>query len=242
MFGIPGGELIDTSVTVNASIDASQACPTVKQATLRRRIKKGKRRGRRFQNVRRRSIKSDQFGEGSTDEQNAVLPSVRMRSASAFEEDPTGHLVPRRIITKLECETHDHPFFRRVFTIRHTLDHNSPLLTPGARSLVRQNHGFWPAALNSAEAVRNSIHFDQLLISLSGTSNADANSVYFQKIYDFSDVHVGYRFVNMLYRNGADGPLRVDLSLINDVMEQNGGGGEPFDQRSEPKLLEMDVL
>jgi hypothetical protein len=45
----------------------------------------------------------------------------------AFEEDPSGRLVPKRIHSKLECESHEHPFFKRVFTIRHTLDHHSPL-------------------------------------------------------------------------------------------------------------------
>jgi hypothetical protein len=45
---------------------------------------------------------------------------------------------------------------------------------------------------------------------------------------DFVDVNVGYQFVNILYRN-SDGSIGVDTDLINDVREQNGGGGEPLD-------------
>jgi len=37
----------------------------------------------------------------------------------------------------------------------------------------------------------------------------------------------GYQFVNILYRDN-DGSLGVDTDLINDVREQNGGGGEPL--------------
>ena len=38
---------------------------------------------------------------------------------------------------------------------------------------------------------------------------------------------VGYQFVDALYR-GRRGQLKVDLELVNDVKEQNGGGGEPL--------------
>lgn len=41
-------------------------------------------------------------------------------------------------------------------------------------------------------------------------------------------VNIGYQFVNLLYRDPKDGALKVDTSLINDVREQNGGGGEPL--------------
>ena len=51
--------------------------------------------------------------------------------------------------------------------------------------------------------------------------------MYAQKVYESVDTVVGYTFVNTLYR-GNDGKLHVDLDLINDVREQNGGGGEPL--------------
>ena len=51
--------------------------------------------------------------------------------------------------------------------------------------------------------------------------------MYKQKVYEYSDIVVGYKFVDALYR-GRHGALKVDLNLINDVSEQTGGGGEPF--------------
>ena len=81
---------------------------------------------------------------------------------------------------------------------------------------------------------------------MSGTSNADANSVYAQHIYHFSSVNVGYRFCNVLYRDETDGSLHLDKRLLNDVTEQAGGGGEPFNspmrQASIKHSTDMEIL
>jgi hypothetical protein len=264
-----GGEIIDASINIVASIDASQACPTIKNLTTRRRRggKKGKKNGPR----QRTSQKIDPLRNATLPESVPYLPgspkakfnarkhkttstesspaialgglgSDSHRTHQAFEEDPTGHLVPRRIFSKLEIESPDHPFFKRVWMVRHTVDHNSPLLRAHARNMVKENNGWWPKELNSHEGVRAAIHFDKILVSMSGTSNADANSVYAQKVYDFIDVNVGYRFVNPLYRDLDDGSLRVDTSLINDVSEQAGGGGEPFTSDDRENHHDMIVL
>jgi predicted GNAT family acetyltransferase len=42
------------------------------------------------------------------------------------------------------------------------------------------------------------------------------------------DVNVGYRFANVIYRDMGDGSLGVDHTIINDVLEQVGGGAEPL--------------
>lgn len=275
MHNVPGGEIIDASVNVVACIDASQACPTLKDSLSQRREgKKGKKRvvrnrgalmrrlvslnGSSLANLdqssrdaltmsstnRTRELSTDSIfskfsrGKRMKDVSTGSLSSrfdadfskatTLSRQNQAFEEDPSGHLVPKIILSKLKCETQNHPFFKRVFIVRHTLDRHSPLLKAEPRQLIKQNHGCWPNELNSPECVRDSIHFDQLLISLTGTSNADANTVYAQHVYDFVDVHVGYRFVNMMYREPGDETLLVDKSLLNDVMEQAGGGGETF--------------
>ena len=86
----------------------------------------------------------------------------------------------------------------------------SPLLTPSARRLVRKNHGFWPESLNSYQGVKDSIQFNQILVSLVGVSNITGSEVYAQKVYDYVDRVVGYQFVNVLYK-ADDDSLRVDL-------------------------------
>jgi hypothetical protein len=126
-------------------------------------------------------------------------------------EDPTSRLVTKHIFSKMTIEAGDHPFFKRVWLARHVLDEHSPIVTPRVRRLIRKNSGFWPAKLNKHEAVRDSLKFNQILVSLNGVSNVSASDVYAQKIYDFVDINVGYQFVNILYRD-SDGTLGVDVS------------------------------
>jgi len=143
----------------------------------------------------------------------------------SVDEDHTGQIISKRIFSKMRIEAQEHPFFKRVWLAKHVLDDTSPILTPRARRLVKRNKGHWPETLNTAAGVRRSIKFNQVLVSLNGVSNVSAADVYAQKIYDFVDVNIGYQFVNLLFRD-EKGTLRVDTELINDVREQNGGGGE----------------
>lgn len=250
MHNINGGEIIDATVNVVAAVDAAQACAAMGGASNRRRRgKKGKKGVRRSKTSSMRRLVFGQ-GPGPLDlvpsNSDASEPFSRLARngvklvevgprQQSFEEDPTGLLVPKVMLSKLDCESHEHPFFKRAFMVRHRLDEHSPLLKPRARQMVAQNDGFWPKELNSAECVRSSIQFDWLLVSMSGTSNADANSVYAHKAFDFVDVRVGYRFVNMLYRDSADESLKVDESLLNDIMQQAGGGGEELDTGNSEK-------
>lgn len=230
------GEIIDATMNVVASVDESQGGNHLRRGTQgarRRAGKKGKgKKMRRKISPKKKNMlrESDKFERPTKHKYEHVKKSLAgMFSKSkeqAFEEDPTGKVVPKKIFAKLEIESPEHPFFKRLWLARHVLDHHSPLLRQEARELVRLNGGHWPEELNSAEAVRASIHFDQLLVSLSGTSNVDANSVYAQKVYDFVDVCVGYSLANILFRDKRDNSLAVDLDLINDVKEQYGGGGE----------------
>ena len=43
---------------------------------------------------------------------------------------------------------------------------------------------------------------------------------------------VGYQFVNLMYMN-KHGAHMVDLNLLDDVIEQNGGGAEPLNVRKD---------
>jgi hypothetical protein len=244
--GVVGGEIMDATINVIASIDADQACPTIlRAASFRRRSKKGRLSKKGGNRNKRRSSKrpgtvpplpEDKIMEnysslaGSLGDSSGSNRADRPAAAAQLvEEDPTGSLSPRRIFSKLDVDPQEHPFFKRVWVVRHVLDQESPLLKAHARQMVCRNGGFWPRELNSYDGVRAAVSFDQVLVSMTGTSNADANTVYSQKVYDFADVSVGYRFANMLYRDNADSSLQVDLRLLNDVMEQAGGGGEPLD-------------
>ena len=109
-----------------------------------------------------------------------------------------------------------------MFHGRHRLDENSPLLTPAARNRIKLAGGYWPADMNNCVSIKKSIHFRQLLVCISGTSNANAASVYAQKVYDLVDVNVGYRFVPMIYHADEKGTLKTDPYLLNAVYQQRG--------------------
>jgi hypothetical protein len=273
LHSVKGGEIMDATMNVVASIDESQACTTVRRAARGRR-RKGRRK-RQPSNHRRPAIpctvSEQQSLEASAmslsnDDDDSVRAALFLdqtggKTYQAVDEDLGGDCTPRRIFAKLELETPEHPFFKRVWTACHTLNAASPLLSTQIRRRIRENNGFWPSDLNHYNHVRACIHFDQILVSLSGTSNADANSVYSQKVYDYVDgmshaytctkngrrllvdvffavpneafvsfvlVNVGYRFANVIYRDMGDGSLGVDHTIINDVLEQVGGGAEPL--------------
>lgn len=54
-----------------------------------------------------------------------------------------------------------------------------------------------------------------------------SNTISAQHMYYALDVNVGYEFVPILYRKN-NGEVKVDFDILNDVYEQNGGGGEEF--------------
>jgi len=167
------------------------------------------------------SLRLGGVSEDENEEQQDYRSSMDDTKSSKRNNKP----FPNQIFAKLNVESQEHPFFKRVWNVRHVLDVTSPLVKQEAKELIRINKGHWPEELNNATAVRASIHFDQILVSFSGTSNVDANSVYSQKAYNLGDVGVGYAFCNMLFRE-SDGSIGVDYNLLNDVKEQSGGGGE----------------
>lgn len=243
MHGTIGGEIMDCSMNIVASIDGSKVDQALRKAAIRRRRRKGKRVPRRtnFPVERLESLSSSDH-KGDTIEKLAnMLREEARKPPRAPDEDPFGKIASKQIFSKLEVETPDHPFFKRVWTARHTLDLESPILAEEAKQAIRLNNGFWPKELNDAESVRACMNLDQILVSFSGTSNADANSVYAQKVYDFHDISIGYRFVNMMYHE-SDGSLKVDLANISDVVEQIGGGGEPLEPNQPRFFSELLVL
>lgn len=155
--------------------------------------------------------------------------------------DEGSDLVPQRIFFNLEVETPVFPFFKRVWNIGHVLDQNSPLLSRKAKELIAQNGGFWPEELNNYQAVRENLHFHEIIVNLSGTGNATGSSVYAQKVYSFCDVNIGYSFVSTMFCCPS-GRVGVDHHLINDVVEQNGGGGEPLTVVKERRLSINNVV
>jgi hypothetical protein len=250
-----GGEIMDASLNVVANTDAndvddpttSEHSPSIGMNSSHSdsfgtdsAISNGtpKRRGSKFGNAKlARGINHigsgigsgiNQIGQGiSGIGRISGLAGLVSKRDQPVDEDPAAKLVNKRIFSKMLIEPGDHPFFKRVWVGRHTLDDTSPIVKPKVRRQIRRNGGYWPSRLNNHEGVRDSLQFNQILVSLNGVANVSASDVYAQKIYDFVDINVGYQFVGILYKDN-DGTLKVDTDLLNDVREQKGGGGEPL--------------
>jgi hypothetical protein len=155
---------------------------------------------------------------------NQRSPGVVMMDDGSFAR-PT-------IYSRVELENDSHPFFRRVWTLRHRIDQNSPLLDNIAHGILRQflsNGGEgWPPELNSYKKLREHVKFEDISVTLSGTDNITGSSVYGCTGYTSGDMVIGYRFANALVKEKSTGHVGVDLGLISDVLEQHGGGGEPL--------------
>jgi hypothetical protein len=248
------GEIIDASLSVAASVDATQLEQKVK---LDDNKKSGySRKGSTGDFVRTKDLlhqdlpmrvdwdsAHSMIRQMLTEAENTTHhpAGVEYTEFDGGELDFVANLANRKVFSRVMIESGENPFFQRIWTGKHILDHDSPLLKPEVKKLIRMNHGHWPKILDSRSGVRASVKFDQILVSLSGTSNADCNSVYAQKFYSYEDLCVGYKFANMLYRNRR-GYLKVDESLINDVVEQTGGGGEDLFARDHRHMSTHDQI
>ncbi|KAG7353710.1 inward rectifier potassium channel [Nitzschia inconspicua] len=238
LFAEPGGEIIDATLNCVANVDADDTNPSLRNDVGSNEFQYAMSSGADGQSYVASTVDSVdgmQRNSGNvshdSDTTRAVslfLETLTQRNHQTVDEDPSARLVKKRTFSKMVIEAEEHPFFKRVWLGRHVLDETSPIVEPKVRRQIRQNNGYWPERLNDYRAVRDSLQFSQILVSVNGISNVSAAKVYAQKIYDSMDINVGYQFVNLLYKD-TDGSLKVDTDLINDVRQQCGpNAAEPL--------------
>lgn len=124
----------------------------------------------------------------------------------------------------------------------HTLDENSPLLKDSVRERIRQNGG-WPSDLNDYRKIRDSFSddVDHIVVFMQGTSTLTLSSVFKSSTYRLDDIFIGFEFAELGFVSltGASRNdthivhcIRHDLSLVNDIKPQSGGGSEPLGSRA----------
>ena len=135
---------------------------------------------------------------------------------------------PRRQFRNVNVEPSSVPLFDKILYVRHVLQQDSPLLKNEIRKRMKKNHGRWPPEIDTAEKIRGCFDFTQMIVSLEGISDVSKSTVYSQKVYDISEIRIGWRFSDMTKKTAINGELeyRVDFSKSNVVEEQKGGGGE----------------
>jgi hypothetical protein len=156
----------------------------------------------------------------------------------------------QKVFYKLELKPSSHPYFSRVWFVRHTLNATSPLLRRDIRNMIRDSPSGWDPTLNNYQDIREClVEFHSLQIIMSGASALSRSEVYAEKTYTYEDICVGWRYIAVCYeedprskkkllrerlrrkhiRFGDDAATRVDLSLIHDIVPQRGNDFEPVD-------------
>jgi hypothetical protein len=182
-----GGEILDASLSVVANIDENESSDD--------RDSIGTSSHSQFDNDGMRkeesSTHSSSLNSNHEQQHKHFLTRGRLRQSFfhghvAMEDIPSSSQTTTSKIGHLYCrmkmETHEHPYFNRVWVVRHRLDQHSPLLRERDRREIRRLGGKWPMRLNNAMAIRKSLHFNAILVSLNGLANMSASAVYAQKI------------------------------------------------------------
>mmetsp|Transcript_26529 Transcript_26529/g.56066 ORF Transcript_26529/g.56066 Transcript_26529/m.56066 type:complete len:630 (+) Transcript_26529:146-2035(+) len=156
----------------------------------------------------------------------------------------------QKVFYKLALKPSFHPYFSRVWFLRHTLDATSPLLRREVRQMIRDNSSGWDPTHNNHADIRSClVEFNSLQVIMSGESALSRSEVYAEKTYTYDDVCVGWRYVAVCYEEehekeriwqqcerlkrkhisfGDDAATSVDLSLIHDIAPQRGNDFEPL--------------
>jgi hypothetical protein len=189
LYNEPGGEIMDALLNVVANKNAvndtdphvegwsedSRSRPTSDASIATNNL------GGSSHNYSARS--SSDFSARTPSHYRNRFHDAKMQSeGQMMDDDLSSILVNKHIFSKMEIEASEHPFFRRVWVARHILDAESPILKHKVRRLIRKNGNRWPPKLNNARDIRDSLHFNQILVSLTGVSNISACDVYAQKI------------------------------------------------------------
>jgi len=144
----------------------------------------------------------------------------------------------------VHLEEFEHPLFQRVWKGRHKLDVSSPLLKTSARLILNgldEKGRKWPADWNNVEKVREILNFSDLIVIITGVSNISALTVFENKRYKASDIVVGYKFAPLLYHHPESESIKVNFSLIDDLIEQDNGRAEALGDNYSHKTHHWDT-
>lgn len=128
--------------------------------------------------------------------------------------------MPNLVFEKVSLEPDCHPCFTTSWMITHTLDENSPLVKREIREKIKTASGRWPEELANEKTIKDSVDFDQFLVSFRGLSKSSGTEVYASKVYKKDDLRFGYQFKSILTQR-RNGRLSVVSSEIDAIKPQS---------------------
>ena len=219
-----------TTVDVDEDVSSDSEPKLSKTGTVPNRCALTRSKGKR--RLRRWSESSEGLSRSIASPFTNRIPSRRRNSAKSTHL-PEIALVGNESVeiktrfVNVSIEQPLHPYFERVWVVRHKLDEHSPLLKRDMRNRIKQNKGFWPGPFNNYDDIRFSlVNFKSLVLSVTGTDQDSEENVVARHVYDPSHIIIGYRFAEAV-RVKPDN-IFVDFSYINCVRKQNGELAEPI--------------
>ncbi|KAL3788196.1 hypothetical protein HJC23_004663 [Cyclotella cryptica] len=206
------------------------------------------------------SSASGSFDSGLDDKSGHKLARARLNTIKFFtavtvQEKDSGmgkQAGPEgRVYFPLTLEPSTHPYFRRVWYIRHILDHRSPMLKPLVRNKIKD--GWDPSLCTYHDILSSLVDFRRIRITFKGNSAVNNSMVFAQKVYTIDDLFVGWQFSSIFYKRERwswwnklwkredserhsteenhikDSDLVLDKRLIHDIIPQKDGGNEPIE-------------
>ena len=180
--------------------------------------------------------------------QRGSVDSV-MQGPHYVQETDSGTSTEGRVYYPLQLEPADHPYFEKIWYVRHKLDAKSPLLKASVREQLKRQGGIWMSdnphqTLTHQDIMKSLVDFHRVRITFNGTAASSNSLIFAMKVYTVEDVYIGWQFVDLFYekvgwfcrRNkpkdedrDGDERLVLDKRLINDIIPQPGGGQEPLE-------------
>jgi len=144
-----------------------------------------------------------QDGEKESDDE-ASIKSSRWHSNStpSNTNEKCSNKRNGKVYYTLKFKPSFHPYFNRIWFLRHTLDTSSPLLRREIRKAIRDRgkQFGWDPTLNNYNHIRAClVEFNSLRIIMNGASALSKSEVYAEKVYTFDDVCIGWQFVGICY-------------------------------------------
>ena len=116
----------------------------------------------------------------------------------------------RKVYFTLAFKPSFHPYFNRIWFLRHTLDTSSPLLRREVRAAIKERgkDAGWDPRLNNYQDIRAClVEFNSLQIIMNGASAVSKSEVYAEKIYTYDDILLGWQFVGICYEVDDEGDI-----------------------------------
>ena len=155
----------------------------------------------------------------------ARTPSSMLEQVHAHTND---YVEFKSCFVNIELDFPENPCFARVWTFRHWLDKDSPLLKPSVKKYLEGRHNMWPLHMRNHATLRKSlVPFTKILCNLSGVCGDSQVEISARRKYLPKHIMIGYKFAENVFVTRT-GTVRVNFDKTNEVNAEIARAAEPL--------------